>query len=213
MKTQMSIHRGLAEVKTYDNRIVRATQQLFVTANKKSNEKIKGVLIDDIKKTIQGNFDSVKALIENKKVIKAAIVLSNATTTIEVGGNTYTVAEAIERKNMIALEENLLNQLVGQLKNANSTVENENAKLPEKLETYLQSILGEKDKRTVEDIESHTKAFYSRNEYELVDPCGIQKHIDRLYDEITKFKTEVDYKLSESNSLTMIEVDLVGDDI
>ena len=208
-KQTMSIHRALAELKTYDDRIYRATEMDFVIANKKSNDKIKGKPIDEVNAKIKGGFRSYYALTENQRRIKAAVVLSNAATKVKIGGTEYTVAEAIERKAKIHHDESFLELLKRQFFIQNEIVERENAALPEKVEKYLQSILGEKDKRTVEDIASHTKAFEDRNKFDLIDPCDITKQIEQLEQTITGFKTEVDYVLSESNATTFIEVEYV----
>ena len=210
MKQSMSIHRALAELKTYDDRIKRVMTADFVIANKKSNDKIKGKSIDEVKSQIQGSFDSFFALAENQRRIKSAVVLSNANTRVKIGGIEYTVAEAIERKAKIVHDETLLMTLKSQFNSQNEKVEQANSELPQKLETYLQAILGEKDKRTVDDIESHTKAFENRNKFELIDPCDICKQIEKLEQTITAFKTEVDYVLSEINATTFIEVDLTS---
>lgn len=206
---KMSIHRALSELKTYDARIQNGKQRTFVAANKKSNEKISGMSVDEIKNLIKGNFDSIKALIENRKRIKAAISLSNAITKRAIGGIEYTIAEVIDRKNAIEYEETLLAELKNQFKVCNNKVENENVQMPGKLETYLQSVLGEKDKRSLEDIQKYTKDFESRNMYELIDPCNISTYIETLEESILNFKNEVDYSLSESNAITTIEVELV----
>jgi len=149
------------------------------------------------------------ALSENQRRVKAAVVLSNANTKVKVDGIEYTVAEAIERKAKLHHDESFLQRLKMQFITHNTKVEDENAALPEKLEKYLQSILGDKDKRTVEDITAHTKLFEDRNKYELIDPCDITKQIEKLEESVLGFKTEVDYVLSESNATTFIEVELV----
>jgi predicted ATP-grasp superfamily ATP-dependent carboligase len=208
-KQTMSIHRALAELKSYDDRITRSTEQNFVIANKKSNDKIAGKTIEECKQQIKGGFASYYALTENQRRIKAAVVLSNAITKVKIGGIEYTVAEAIERKAKLHHDESFLMKLKQQFNTQNKKVEDENATLPEKLESYFQSILGEKDKRTVEDISAHTKAFEDRNKYELIDPSDIAKQIEKLEESITGFKTEVDYVLSESNATTFIDVEFV----
>ena len=208
-KQTMSIHRALAELKSYDDRITRSTDQNFVIANKKSNDKIAGKTIEECKQQIRGGFASYYALTENQRRIKSAVVLSNAITKVKIGGIEYTAAEAIERKAKLHHDESFLKKLKQQFNTQNKKVEDENAALPEKLESYLQSILGEKDKRTVEDISAHTKAFEDRNKYELIDPSDIAKQIEKLEESITGFKTEVDYVLSESNATTFIEVEFV----
>jgi len=210
MSTQkISIHRALSELKTYEDRIQRAMQGAFVVANKRSNDKIQGKTVDEVKNLIKGNFASYQALSENMKRIKSAVVLSNARTLVKIAGTEYTVAEAIERKAKIHFDESFLRVLQNQFQSQNNKVETENDQLPQKLENYLQSILGDKDKRTVDDIEAHTKAFEGRNKYELIDPCDIAKKIEQLAQEIMNFKNEVDYVLSESNATSFIEVDFV----
>jgi predicted ATP-grasp superfamily ATP-dependent carboligase len=205
----MSIHRALAELKSYDDRIARSMEQKFVIANKKSNDKIEGKSIEECKQQIKGGFASYYALTENQRRIKAAVVLSNADTKVKIGGTEYTVAEAIERKAKLYHDEAFVKKLKEQFNWANKKVEAENATLPTKLETFLQSILGEKDKRTVEDIAAHTKAFEDRNKYDLIDPSDVAKQIEKLEESISGFKTEVDYVLSESNATTFIEIEFV----
>ena len=207
----MSIHRALSELKTYSDRIKRATQGMFVIANKKSNDKIQGKTIDEVTSAIQGNFDSCNALIENKRRIKSAVILSNANTKVTIGGTEYCVAEAIDRKGHLPDEENLLHAWKVQFIQQNEKVEKENAELQNKLEKYLQPFFGDKDKRTItpEEIAAHTQMFEDRNKYELIDPCDIATKIKEKEQEIIRFKTEVDYALSESNATTFIEIELV----
>ena len=209
-KQTMSIHRALAELKSYDDRIARSRGQNFIIANKKSNDKIAGKTIEECKQQIKGGFASYYALTENQRRIKAAVVLSNANTKVKIGELEYSVAEAIERKAKLHHDETFLAELKMQFYIQNKKVEDENVKISEKLESYLQSVLGEKDKRTVEDINAHTKAFEDRNKYELIDPCDISKQIEKLEESIRGFKTEVDYILSESNATTFINVEFVN---
>jgi hypothetical protein len=68
------------------------------------------------------------------------------------------------------------------------------------------SVLG-KDNRKAEDVKQHTDEFFARNELELVDPNELAKAVKELEKSILDFMNEVDYKLSESNSTTFIEVD------
>jgi hypothetical protein len=211
MSTQkMSIHRALSELKTYDARIKKAAEATFILSNKRSNDKIQGKTIEEHKNIIKGNYASYYALVENQKRIKAAIVLSNAATKVKIAGNEYTVAEAIERKVKIKHDIMFLHNLKSEFFESNKKVEKENALLPDKLEKYLQAVLGDKDKRTVEDIAAHTKVFEEKNTFELIDPCDISNHINTLEENIRSFQTEVDYTLSESNATTFVEVMFVS---
>ena len=203
----MSVHRGLSELKLYANKIASLNSGSFVVANKQSNKTIGGRSIEDVNNLIKGNFDSMVALIENRKRIKDAIVKSNAKTNVSVNGKVMTVAEAIERKASIEFERNFLRILQNQFSQQNNIVEQQNLQLPTKLETFLQSTLGEKrDVATVKDL---TKTFEDNNKFVLIDPNHIQDYIQNLDNSINEFASQVDYTLSESNATTFFDVELV----
>lgn len=206
----MSVHRGLAELKLLGNKIERGVNNTFVVANKVSNKNIGGRTIEEAKNSIQGNFDSIVDLIENRKRIKSALVKSNASTVVSISGKEYTVAEAIERKASVALDRMFLNALRLQFARENNAVESQNATLSSKLETYLASVLGEKSSRSPEDVKQHTKVFEDLNRFELIDPKKVANYIEKLQEEIDNFESEVDYVLSESNATTFFDVDLVN---
>jgi len=203
----MSVHRGLSELKLYANKIASLNSSSFVIANKQSNKIIGGRSIEDVNNLIKGNFDSMVALIENRKRIKDAIVKSNAATNVTIAGKIMTVAEAIERKASIEFERNFLRILQDQFSQQNNLVEQQNLQLPTKLESFLQATLGEKrDVATVKDL---TKTFEDNNKYVLIDPNHIQDYIQALDKSINEFASQVDYTLSESNATTFFDVELV----
>lgn len=203
----MSVHRGLSELKLYANKIASLNSGTFVLANKQSNKTIGGKSIEDVNNLIKGNFDSMAALIENRKRIKDAIVKSNAATNVTIAGKIMTVAEAIERKASIEFERNFLRILQDQFSQQNNLVEQQNLQLPTKLESFLQATLGEKrDVATVKDL---TKTFEDNNKFVLIDPNHIQDYIQALDKSINEFASQVDYTLSESNATTFFDVELV----
>ena len=203
----MSVHRGLSELKLYANKIASLNSGSFVVANKQSNKTIGGKSIEDVNNLIKGNFDSMVALIENRKRIKDAIVKSNAATNVTIAGKIMTVAEAIERKVSIEFERNFLRILQNQFSQQNNLVDQQNLQLPTKLETFLQATLGEKrDVATVKDL---SKTFEDNNKFVLIDPNHIQDYIQNLDNSINEFASQVDYTLSESNATTFFDVELV----
>jgi hypothetical protein len=202
----MSVHQALAELKTYKSRISNGMDFKFVVANKRMNEKIGTKNVTDYAEAAKSAFASVTALIANEKAIKCAIDMSNAQTKVRIGDKDYTIVEAIARKSMIVFEENLLSTLKMQYNAARRKVESENDMLQDKLEKYLQNVLGVKETRKPEDIDTQTKYFEGRETYDLIDPCGIEDYIKKLETDILTFKGEVDYRLSESNATTMIDV-------
>lgn len=204
---KLSLHRALAELKMLNERIHTATRNVvLVQANRKSNEKIDGMPIEEFKKDMQGSYDKVMSLIQYRNRLKSLVVASNAQTIVQVGTKTMTVAEAIERKQSIQFEKDVLEKLRRQYNRAITQVTEANEALPEKLETYLINILGSKDKQSADEVKLHTETFMKRNEYELIDPMNIKKIIDTLTAQIEEFESEVDAVLSESNATTFIEV-------
>ncbi|WP_431027242.1 hypothetical protein [Lysinibacillus sp. LZ02] len=204
---KMTIHRALTELKMLHNRIESATGQVMAAAaHRKSETKISGVDIDEFMKNMQGSYDKVVGLIAYRNRLKALVVESNAKTIVKVSNQQMTVAEAIERKQSIQYEKELLGMMHKQYISAMQRVAMNNNALPEKLETYLVNILGNKDKQSPEEVKLHTETFMKRNEYELLDPLNVKKVIDTLEAKIDEFESEVDAVLSESNATTFIEV-------
>lgn len=204
---KMSTHEALSKLKLYSNKIDSLLNQNYVIANKNSNKIIGGRTVKEVEEIIKSNLQSLKDLIENKKRVKDAIVKSNASTVVTIAGKEMTVAEAIERKSLMVLEKQLLSVLQQQFNYQNSIVETNNSNLQNRLDDHLSKVV--KDKQDTDTITAISEAFKKSNEMSLIDPSKIQNYIDKLEKEIQEFESEVDFKLSESNSLTSFEVDLV----
>jgi len=207
----MTIHKGLAELKILDGRIKKEIQNgSYCAANKHSNEKINGITIEDFRKTVQGTYDKVTDLINRRKAIKKAIVLSNAKTTVKIADTEYTVAEAIEMKNHgIEFETMLINVMDMQYKQAQAEVNRQNGNnLEERADQYVTAIYGQKEGKTNSaDIDKVRKDFLEANSYEIVDPINVQDKVEALRQKIDAFMADVDSALSVSNALTKITIE------
>lgn len=207
----MTVHKALAELKLLDSRIEKAIAEgVYCVANKHSNDKIGGVPIDEYIKIMQGGYDKATDLINRRKAIKRAVVLSNAVTKVSVAGNEYTVAEAIEMKNHgVEFDELLMNTMNTQYRNAQMQIKQENGKdLEQRAEQYVTAIYGQKEGKTnTADIEKVKADFLKSNQYELVDPLHVLGKIEDLEKKINDFMAEVDSALSCSNALTEITIE------
>ncbi len=207
----MTIHKGLAELKILDGRIKKEIQNgSYCAANKHSNEKINGITIEDFRKTVQGTYDKVTDLINRRKAIKKAIVLSNAKTTVKIADTEYTVAEAIEMKNHgIEFETMLINVMDMQYKQALAEVNRQNGNnLEERADQYVTAIYGQKEGKTNSaDIDKVRKDFLEANSYEIVDPINVPEKVEELRQKIDAFMADVDSALSVSNALTEITIE------
>lgn len=207
----MTIHKALSELKVLDARIETAINTpVYCCAKKHSTDKVAGTDVTQIEKNIRSYYDKAVDLINRRKAIKRAVVLSNAVTKVSVCGVEYTVAEAIEMKNHgIEFEQRLSDAMKRDYTKAQETISKENGNgLEERADQYVTAIYGQKDSKTnAADIEKVRNDFITSNQFELVDPIGVLEKIDDI-DKITSgFLAEVDSQLSVSNALTEIKIE------
>lgn len=208
MATKMTIHRALGEIKLYDKKIVDLLDKDFVLASKKRIGKVHGIDVEKYKEEMKANLQSLRALMRNRQILKSAIAKSNETTMVTIGGETMTVLDAIERKNFMNMRMSVVNTLKAQFNRADREVRAYEDNLQANLENYIKNTTKELNNKDL--IDSLTESYKNLNEVVMIDPNNLRVVIEEMTKENDQFNTEVDYVLSESNSNTFIEVDLVG---
>ncbi|WP_297419640.1 hypothetical protein [Clostridium sp.] len=205
---EISIARALTELKTLDSRIqnkIGGTN--FIAGVKKSSKKVNNIYTrDEFNTDVVANYQSIVDLIKRRKVIKSAIVNSNAITKVTIADIEYTVADAIERKNSIELDKTLLIQLESQYRNVITSVDRNNEAVEQNLQNLLTASVGA-DKKASNDTTLFAEAYRNQNSFEVVNPLKLQEKIEVLRKEIEDFETEVDVILTESNVITKIEIE------
>lgn len=205
----MTVHKALSELKNLDDRIHKAIREgVFCAANKHFNKKLGGISVEDYKVMMKANYDKVADLIKRQKAIKRAVTKSNAVTTVEIAGNTYTVAEAIWMKQSGSeSDKDFLTALKAQYTKAQAEILAGNKDMDKKVEDYLAKMYGTKEARTDPDeVEDARKKYIDNNTVELVDSICIMKVMLNMEEEINNFMAEVDAALSVSNAITPIEI-------
>lgn len=206
---KMTITRALAELKLLDSRITDKINASSFTTALQSGQKIFGRLtIEEFKSQSAAALQSVLDLIARRDVIKKAIVLSNAKTSVKIGSGEMTVAEAIERKASIKYEKLLLSQLTRQLKSAEVEITRGNDTANNKALEAINNAFG---KETIKNPDSDVyksiyDSTYNRLKFELVDAISIGQLIQELAESIQDFESNIDFELSTSNATTFIEV-------
>lgn len=204
-KETMSVHRALAELKLIDDKTAREIQRAqFAAVKKVTGKTVNGFTTDDFKTKSMGSLQSVKDLMARRTAIKSALVLSNATTQVEVAGDTMTVAEAIDRKNTTATMVSLINKLKQTYSQIHQRVNVFNEKLDEEALLYFQEITQNKDKLNDSAFKSLVNAYKEEREQEVVEGFNVLDEYIVLEDSLNEFLTNVDYVLSESNTETKI---------
>lgn len=206
---RISITEALNELKLYDAKINKAIKSTnYIGAAKKSTNLIGVQTKETFNKNAKAGYQSVIDLIGNRNKLKSAIVKSNAVTEVIINEKVMTVAEAIERKNSIQFEIDLLNTLKSQYSTSSNTVLTENRKVDAQIDKLLETFTGkDTDKKiTKEDQAAITEPYREKNEFELVDPLGLYDKIQALDADIDGFNSNVNTALVLSNATTFIEI-------
>lgn len=201
---KISITRALAQVKSLNDRIARGTAVPFITVQV-GGKHATGKPVQEVEQTLKASLQSVRDLITERNKLKSAIVRSNAVAEVVIGGVTMTVAEAIERKTSIALEQSLLQNLRGQQQQVIASAERTNVDVQKRLEALLVTAVGKDRQTSATELEAITGPFKAQNEAKAVDPNDLTVVIDAMSNVIDTFLLEVDYALSEVNATTQIE--------
>ena len=205
---KMTITRALAELKLLDSRITKSINQATFCAYKKRSDKVVTKLnltVEEFEKIVKSTTASIQALIERRDKIKDLVVLSNATTKVRICDKEYSVASAIERKNSIKYEKELLERMKRNLLDVTTQITMQDSKIEKTIDEMNLVYVG-KDNKNSNSMMELNKTYRENNEYCMVDPISIQNTISKMTLDIENFETEVDFILSESNSTTYIEL-------
>lgn len=213
-KKKITVHQALAELKTIDNRITKKINEgTYVCSNKHSNEKINGMTIKQFMDDMKASYQSVEDLIRYRNAMKRAVVLSNATTKVNIDGwGEFSVAEIIDMKNhgmehytMLLYALNRQNGIA-----ASEIARNSGEAIEKRAEQHILAVIQAQPKDSKMSVDSDAmkslRAEYIKNNtYDLLDPINVKEIMKELEDKIDKFKTDADAALSVSNALTTIE--------
>lgn len=210
---KMTVHKALAELKTIDSRIDKAVRECgYVVAVKHSATKINGMTIKEVTNKIKEDYQRVNSLIARRDAMKRAVVMSNAVTKLNINGDEFTVAEAIEMKNHgMDFFVKLRSWMTEAYRSAQTELNRFSGEnIEKKAENYILSIIQAQPKDSKMSMDSDAmkkmkEEYIASNTYDLIDPIGASDAIRALDDKINSFSTEVDAALSVSNAVTTIE--------
>jgi len=211
MKKQITITRALTEIKTLEDRIRKARGSfagIAVQVGDKLNSPYSDIKPDDFVKKATSTLQKIEDLQNNVIAIKNAINDSNYVTKIKIGDKEMTIAEALVMKTKgLVMKENLLEILrihyTQRVNDFNKATDKYQAKVDELPKNFP-------DKKP-EEIKQLIELTLKPLEPKLVDPCNLSEYIEKLESEISTFKNNIDYVLSESNSTTYISVEEIED--
>ncbi len=159
---------------------------------------------------------SVFSLIDNYTELSKAINKANNTTEVTIGGKTMTISEAIALKSSSIgrLKESLAKKMIEDYNSAVRKINEVNRVVTDtaSIDNYLASVLKEDDKKDSSLVESYVDTYRTLNMAVLVDPFekdggSVMGFVESIGKDLEDFAAEVDFKLSEVNARTIIEVE------
>lgn len=200
---------ALNTLKLLDKKIDKATfSAAFVGSAKISSDKVGHISKTEFEQQAKANLQSVVDLTAYRDSIKAAVVLSNATTRLVVGNKEMTVAEAIEMKSSIQYKKLLVEELTSQYDMSKVTVDSNNQKVDVQVDRLREQYIGnaKEGKLDADGFSVMAESYHKQNDYALVDPCNILNVIEKMKNEIDDFESNVNTALVIKNATTFIEV-------
>lgn len=219
MADKMLVTQALDErdllVKKIQDKIKKAN---FVDTIKPNEEKVLDARVsrEEFAKDAESAYQQIQDLIERFQKIDAAIVASNANTTINTSYGSFTVAGAISLRSRLRgagsydgdadFEKALQIKMEKDFQTRVTVAEMKNKQLQSTAESMRLSILGKdtkvKDEKPLEVVEAYVK----ENTTELVDPLDVQKKVAALQEKRDTLLSELDTQIKVSNATTFIEV-------
>lgn len=202
-----TITRALTRVKTLSSRL----EELGDTGGRNIGNYIGTVLeqrsdSDGTKKyveTANSNFDSFNDLFNELVKVKNAIKASNAVTTITINGETMTISEAITLKEVIHVKRNFYRELLNRYEDCEKSVERAEAEIEDKARKQVEK-LNLDSKENYETILDATRASVTKDSRIVVVGLNNIEKVREEFAKLDNFFEEIDYKLSESNAVTVI---------
>jgi len=200
----ISVTQALSELKLLRKRIDNTSNTAVFTTVKRASD-----MLDATRFTTQAtaSYQSFVDLLARYNAIKSAIVISNASTKVSIGGKTYTVADAVERKRSIEMEKAMLNRMTEQYTATKAEYERHQYAEQQRVDRLLTTELAKDAKTNVEVVQQLTATFLAQNKATVLDPLSLADKIAELTQALETFETQVDYCLSESNGRTLISLE------
>ena len=188
----------------------------FVDVKRENEERVMNgrVSEEDFRKKAESSYQQIMDLIERYQQIDAAIVASNAATSISTSYGIFTVAAAISLRNRLRssaasemeFERNLEIKMESEYRRNVEIAETKNKALNETAENMRLSILGNecrgKDEKSLEVVKDYVK----ENTMGLIDPIGVLEKIEASKLRRNTLLTELETQIKVSNATTFIEV-------
>lgn len=205
---KISIHRALTLIKNTEGSLPSLiNSSTYVGVVQGVNEKIPVNKVyktyDQLVSMLQSSFDKTTASFDNIVKLKLAIQKSNLETKVIFFDKEVSITELLAIKSTLTHRRQFINALKNQVKKASEVIHAEKQR--------IDSAFKFGDSTTSQVFKEQSQVLYDLQGLHLttgVKNVNIAEFIEKMEAECNYLDQELDYKLSESNIITMIEVDL-----
>jgi hypothetical protein len=205
---KMSVQRALTELKNVSSRIENGISSLNLVKAHQKGKNIGPQTVESFVNSGKENLQSITDLVKRASKLKTAINMSNTVTEVTVAGKTMTVLEAIIKKDVIKHEAHLLAVIEHQLLKETRTMDAKNVEVSERAENLAKSFLSADSKTDAAgQVKKIQDDFIESNNWLLANGTFAHEFVSLHKGETQEFLNEVDFTLSESNAVTLIEIE------
>lgn len=202
--TQMSLHRIIAEIKHLEEKGVALPHVAFFSVDAKNlgSKTVETVLAEG-----QAAIDSELSKIDRLVKLKVARNKANSITTLKLGSKEVTIDEALAIKSQLSRYQHMVDALRSQTLQAsmaeNRHVQEMNSAIDRQI-VSLSSGNNKPSEATIKAVTDQVKEMYPGKIFKAQNISKIEE-LETLISELT---LELDYRLSEVNATTVVEIDL-----
>lgn len=207
MAQTISITRALTRIKTNKDQLNNLENEKYVVSE--LSVEVDSKRVKAFKANSQSNFDKAKSLVAESVSLQQAIRKSNLETKVTIANEEMTVSEAIIRKDLASYQRDIFSTIRSQSMRADSQIEDADSKIEQKAREFVERLKTNEDNKDQLDRAFELGRQSAERELKRVKVAGfnVDSFLVEELDRLNQFLQEVDYVLSESNAVTMIEVD------
>ena len=208
-KQVMTLTRALAELKMLGKKIEKYTVGDVLWCGVSVNGVVASRYNEDaVKASATHCKQELSGLIARRMEIKAKLLQANNSIKVNVGGNKMTIACAIDYKVFVLKERQVFDIIKSQVYSATTRLAGLETELQMKVDRAVDTVLGADAKKGSHEaaIKEITAGIRAGQKFELCDPLNIEKWAEENVDKCDLFLHEIDYVLSEANSVNTIEI-------
>lgn len=212
MSTEITVTRAIATQKALTARIADATNHLNLLVPTRGEDEYREVegykgTIEECEAAINKVWQRLNDTIAVRNSIRAALVKSNALTTIKIGDKEMTIVEALDFRNSLPEREGLLKRFKANLVQVGNNHDNQMNQYHARLGQIRSEALNA-NKKVDETFEAmFITPQIKSHKPDILDPINLKQVVEQWTKEIDDFKLNIDYALSESNAVTKITIE------